>query len=51
VDQEIEIRVGHGGEFLSKLSLKGRTFRGDVSFTRLLRHLTGLLMQCLVFLD
>jgi hypothetical protein len=51
VDQEIEVRVGHGGVFLSKLSLKGRTFRGDVPFTRLLRCLTGLLIQCLAFLD
>jgi hypothetical protein len=50
IDQELDVRLGHRGIFLAKLSLKGRTFRGDVPFTRLLRCLTGLLIQCRSFL-
>jgi hypothetical protein len=45
VDEDLEVLVGHRGVFLSKLPLKDWTFRGDVPFVRLVRPLTGLLIQ------
>jgi hypothetical protein len=42
IDQEFKVRFGHGGVFLSKLSLKSGPGGRDVLFA-------SLLMQCLTF--